>query len=75
MTCVLPDHGRTLDAFAAVAILAGLLVDDLREALPEGVTVPGWTEGCRGTREDRAATLAPHLYRLQITCADASKWP
>ncbi len=70
-----PDHVRTLDAFAAVAILSGLSVDDVRSALPEGLTLPVWTEVCRGSREDRATALAPHLYRLQLTCAEAAKWP
>ena len=70
-----PDHVRTLDTFAAVALLAGLTVDDLRGALPDAVPLPGWIEACRTSREARAATIAPHLYRLQISCAEASKWP
>jgi len=70
-----PERVRTLDAFSAVALLVGLSVDELRTALPEGVPLPPWTAACVGSREARAATLAPHLYRLQVTCAEAAKWP
>lgn len=70
-----PEHVRVLDVFTAVALFVGLPLDDVRDALPEGLGLPTWTVACRGSREDRATALAPHLYRLQLTCAEAAKWP
>lgn len=69
------DGARTLDAFVAVALVLGIGADELENALPPGTALPLWLPAVRGAREARAAALAPHLYRLQMTVTEAARWP
>jgi hypothetical protein len=67
---------RLLDTFAATALVLGLGVDEIVDALPPATPTPPWLPGCRGgDRETRAALLAPLLYRLGVVCEEAARWP